>query len=163
MNQIIQIVAVDRNGFMAKSDYNGMLWQCKSDLKRFKKETTNSNIIMGRKTYESIGRPLPDRINIVLTRDESWPVPEGILVAYNKESALELCEEGRQIYIIGGAEIYSLFEDVTTAIHHTQIDVETEGDILYPVRIDKFTTVNQELFLPSEGDVGAQILKIFRK
>lgn len=163
MNQIIQIVAVDRNGFMAKSDYNGMLWQCKSDLKRFKKETINSNIIMGRKTYDSIGKPLPSRVNIVLTRDKDWQAPDGVLVAHDRDHAISLCEEGRPIYVIGGAEIYSLFEDITTGLHYTQIDVETEGDIGYPIQLENFMIVNQEFFFQQEGDAGAQIVQFLRR
>ncbi len=149
---ITQIVAVDRRGMIARTDYNGMLWKCRSDMKRFKKETTGHNIIMGRTTFESIGKALPKRVNIVLTRNSTWGVPDGVRLAHSKAAALAQCDPEKDIFIIGGAEIYALFEDVTTDIHFTEMIMDANGDVPYPVDLSRFEAYQQEFFEKGDRD-----------
>lgn len=116
---------------------NGLLWHVPADLKRFKALTLGHPIIMGRKTFESIitilGKPLPGRTNIVITRDESYSY-EGAQVVHSFEEALELArsENPKEIHIGGGAEIYRLSLPFVTRLHVTWFDDEKVGDTFFP-------------------------------
>src|SRR3989304_9524647 len=107
--QISIIAAIGRNRELGKD--NKLLWHIPEDMKRFKDLTTNQVVIMGRKTYESLPpkyRPLPKRVNIVVTRDQNYS-SEGAFVAHSVEEAIEKSREHRkEIFIIGGAQIYEL-------------------------------------------------------
>lgn len=159
MNMITQIVAVDRRGMIAREDFNGILWKCRSDMKRFKKETSGHNIIMGRTTFDSIGIALPKRVNIVLTRNATWDAPEGVKIAHSKAAALAQCDPEKDIFIIGGAEIYSLFEDVTTEVHFTEIALDANGDVPYPVDLSQFEAYQQEFHEKGEKDDASQVVR----
>lgn len=114
-----------------------MPWHIPEDLKYFKAVTSGHPIIMGRKTFQSIGRPLPGRTNIVITRDQDYQA-EGITVTHSLEQAIETAKTVAQsdglseIMVIGGAEIYALALPYTTRIHRTEIHAETEGDAFFP-------------------------------
>lgn len=159
---ITQIVAVDKNGMIARDDFNGILWKCKSDMKRFKKETYGHNVIMGRTTFDSIGKPLVKRTNIVLTRNTTWDAPKGIRVAHNIASALSQCDPDKDIFIIGGAQIYSLFESITTEINFTQINLDAKGNVPYPVDLSRFDSYQQDFFEKGEKDDADQIVRRYR-
>ena len=109
---------------------NSLLWRIPDDLKRFKKLTTGHSIIMGKKTFDSIGKPLPDRKNIVLTRDENLKL-DGAFVAHTLKKAIELADEG-EIYVIGGAQIYELALPFADKLHLTLVDGKKEADVFFP-------------------------------
>lgn len=121
------IAAISKNRVLG--DDNKLIWSLPNDLKRFKKLTTNNVIVMGRKTYESIGKPLPNRRNIVITRDKNYH-HENIEVVNSIEEALLLCNN--DCFIIGGGQIYKQTLELAHKIHLTFIDEEFEGDTIFP-------------------------------
>jgi dihydrofolate reductase len=123
---IIFVVARASNGVIGK---DGKLpWHIPKDLQHFKRLTMGTPMIMGRKTFESFPDPLPGRRHIVLTRDPHWCHPE-VEVAGSPEEALRLAGDG-DISIIGGAEIFELFEDRATAIELSEVHCDAEGDVV---------------------------------
>ena len=127
MTLIKIIVAMSKNKVIG--DSNSLIWHLPEDLKRFKQLTTGNTIIMGRKTYESIGRPLPNRRNIIITRDLNYFV-DGCEVVNSLEEALLL--SNNDCFIIGGGEIYRQAIDISDKIYLTLIDKEFEGDTTFP-------------------------------
>ena len=129
------IVAVSRNGVIGLN--NQLPWHLPEDLKYFKSVTMGKPIVMGRKTYDSIGRPLPGRTNIVITRDPAWSAP-GVEVAQSLEAALALgktaCEAAgaEEIMVIGGEQIYRMCIENADRLYLTQVDAEVEGDAFFP-------------------------------
>ncbi|MGB8956760.1 MAG: dihydrofolate reductase [Tumebacillaceae bacterium] len=121
------IFAMDRNRVIGKG--NQLPWHLPNDLKFFKETTRGHTVIMGRKTYESIGRPLPDRRNIVLTTRQGYDAP-GCEVVHAVEE-LEL-HTGEEQFVIGGAEIFKALLPVADRLYVTHIDAEFEGDAFYP-------------------------------
>ena len=120
------IVAHSKNNCIGNQ--NGLPWRLKDDMINFKRITEGGIVIMGRKTFESIGRPLADRLNIVLTRDESYS-KEGVTVVYSKEEVLLMLREiNSKIFIIGGAQIYNLFMEEIEEFHITEVQEDIEGD-----------------------------------
>ncbi|RAT96628.1 dihydrofolate reductase [Brevibacillus sp. Leaf182] len=119
------IVAYARNQVIGKD--GDMPWHLPADLKNVKELTTGKTIVMGRKTFESIGKPLPNRKNVVLTRSQDFH-PEGVDVVHTKEEVLAMGD----VIIFGGAEIYRQFLDVVDRLYITEIDLETEGDTFFP-------------------------------
>ncbi len=122
------IVARSKNGVIGKD--GDLPWHLSEDLKRFKSLTTDHAIIMGRKTWDSIGRPLPNRQNIVITRDSTKKF-EGATSVPTLDAALEIVEPHRSPFIVGGSEIYRLALDVTQKIEMTLIDAEVDGDTFF--------------------------------
>lgn len=130
--KIAQVVAMSRNRVIGRD--NALPWHAPEDLKRFKRITTGKPVIMGRKTYASIGRPLPKRLNIVVTRDRGFHA-EGVVNAYTIEEALRLAEEsmlGDEAMVIGGAQIFELVMPITQTIHLTEIELDVAGDVFFP-------------------------------
>ncbi|WP_289138922.1 dihydrofolate reductase [uncultured Brevibacillus sp.] len=119
------IVAYAKNQVIGKD--GDMPWQLPADLKNVKELTTGKTIVMGRKTFKSIGKPLPNRRNVVLTRSRDFH-PEGVDVVHTKEEVIALGD----VIIFGGAEIYRQFLDVVDRLYITEIDLETEGDTFFP-------------------------------
>ena len=108
---IVGIVAVDKNFAIGKE--GKLAWNSKADMTFFKETTTDNVVVSGRKTFESIGRPLPNRLNVVLSRAEGFNPPKNVLVVENVESVLRLKKYlNKDIFIIGGAEIYKAFKDI---------------------------------------------------
>lgn len=158
--KVIQVVATDKNGVMASSSHNGLLWNCPSDLKRFKELTINKTVIMGRKTFESIGKPLPNRFNIILSKTRPIESGPGWIVLRDVHQALNFTHHNK--YIIGGLQIYKQFTPWTTDINLTQIDIEVDGDLIYKVP-DGFIKLTSTLYSPSDKDPGYQIVKTYRR
>ncbi|MFP3390043.1 dihydrofolate reductase [Brevibacillus sp. SIMBA_040] len=104
-----------------------MPWHLPADLKNVKELTTGKTIVMGRKTFESIGKPLPNRRNVVLTRSRDFH-PDGVDVVHTKEEVMALGD----VIIFGGSEIYRQFLDVVDRLYITEIDLQTEGDTFFP-------------------------------
>jgi dihydrofolate reductase len=130
--KIAQVVAMSRNRVIGRD--NALPWHAPEDLKRFKRLTTGRPVIMGRKTFASIGRPLPKRLNIVVTRDRDFRA-EGVVRAFTIEEALRLAEEsmlGDEAMVIGGAQIFELVMPMTQTIHLTEIELDVDGDTFFP-------------------------------
>ena len=109
---------------------NKLIWNLPEDLKRFKQMTDSHPIVMGRKTFESIGRPLPNRTNIILTKNKNYK-QEGCLVYNNFRDILELWEK-KDLFVIGGGEIYTMFLPYADKIELTLIEKEFSGDTYFP-------------------------------
>jgi dihydrofolate reductase len=123
------IVAMAQNGVIGRD--NGLPWRLPADLKRFKAFTLGKSILMGRKTYDSIGRPLPGRTNLVLTRDRGWQA-DGVFVAHSIEQALTHADKGTELIAIGGAEIYRLVLPFARRIYLTHVHADVPGDTFFP-------------------------------
>jgi dihydrofolate reductase len=130
--QVSIIVAAAENGAIGKD--NQLLWRLPDDLKRFKQLTLGHPMIMGRKTFESIGKPLPGRTSIVVTRNADFAV-DGVLVAHSLEEALRLAEEKNkeEIFIVGGGELYRQAQHVATRIYLTKVHAVIEGDTYFEI------------------------------
>lgn len=135
------VVAAARNGVIGRD--NGLPWRLPEDLKRFKALTMGHPILMGRKTFASIGKPLPGRKNIVLTRDASFE-PEGVCVVHSWDDAL-LAADGLTLMVIGGAEIYALALPQADRIHLTEVDADVEGDAHFPSLDGRWREVAREV------------------
>lgn len=123
------IVAMDKNRVIGKD--NKLPWRLPRELQYVKQVTMGHALIIGRKNFESIGRALPGRRNIILTRDQSYHM-EGCETSHSVEEVFQLCKEEEEIFIFGGAEIYKLFLPYTDKIYMTKIDHEFEGDTYFP-------------------------------
>jgi dihydrofolate reductase len=138
---VAAIVATDLNNGIGKN--NQLLWHLPADLKFFKNTTMGCPIIMGRKTYESIGRLLPGRKNIIITRNTNYHVI-GAEIHTSIEAAIKYCTE-EKIFIIGGAEIYKLSLQVTDEIYRTVVKSKFEADVFYPeINIKEFKLAWEE-------------------
>ncbi|QEG42164.1 dihydrofolate reductase [Roseimaritima ulvae] len=115
-----------------------MPWRLSSDLRRFKKLTMGCPIVMGRKTYDSIGRPLPGRQTIVLTRDPAWTAA-GVRTA-SVEQALEICRQAPQAYVVGGAEVYRLLLPHCDTVYWTLVWSQVAGDTRLELDFSDFAT-----------------------
>lgn len=124
------VAAVGRNGIIGA---NGDLpWRIPEDLARFKKLTMGHALVMGRATFESIGRPLPGRTNIVLTRRPHWS-HEGVEVAASLDEAVAIASSrGQDVFVAGGAEVYRAALPIADRIELTEVDAEPEGDTSFP-------------------------------
>jgi dihydrofolate reductase len=110
---------------------NRLPWHLPADLRHFKQLTLGKPVLMGRKTHESIGRPLPERTNIVVTRDRTYSAP-GCIVAHSLESALEAAPGCAEVMVIGGTELYRQLLPRATRIFLTLVHAEFEGDAFFP-------------------------------
>lgn len=125
------IVAMDKNKVIGKN--NELPWHLPADLAFFKRVTMGSPIIMGRKTFESIGRPLPGRKNYILTRDPEFKA-EGCTVVHSISHVKQIdLEHGEEVFVIGGSEIFKQTIDITDRLYLTYIDEEFEGDTYFSV------------------------------
>lgn len=122
------IVAVAKNGTIG--DKNSLLWHISEDLRNFKRITSGHPVIMGRKTFESLGRPLPNRQNVVISRTQTEI--EGCTVVGSLEQAIALFPPEEEIFIIGGAQIYALALDIADRFYLTRVEHEYEGDTSFP-------------------------------
>ncbi|WP_256012404.1 dihydrofolate reductase [Desertivirga xinjiangensis] len=130
MSKIISaVVVVDANNGIGKE--NKLLVHFPADLKRFKNITTGHSIVMGRKTFDSMGRALPNRRNIVISRQADL-VTEGAEIARSLEEALNLCRDEDEVFIIGGAEIFKQAFAITDRIYLTRIHKSFEADTFFP-------------------------------
>lgn len=125
---LVLIYARAANGAIGKN--GGLPWHLSADLKHFKALTMGKPMIMGRKTFASFPAPLPGRRHIVLTRDSGWSV-EGTEVAHSVDEALDLAGKG-EVAVIGGAEVFALFEPLASRIELTEIERDYEGDTFMP-------------------------------
>jgi len=123
------IVAADENNVIGKD--NQLIWHLPDDLKFFKQKTSGHCIIMGRHTFESVGKPLPNRTNIIITRDKNYTAV-GCKVVHSLEDALELAKEDDNPFIVGGEQIYRLALPMADQVFLTRVHHEFEGDRHFP-------------------------------
>ncbi|MDB5210332.1 MAG: dihydrofolate reductase [Sediminibacterium sp.] len=133
--QISLVVAASTNNVIGKN--NLLLWSLPNDMKFFKNTTWAMPVLMGRKTFESLGKPLPGRLNIVITRQKDWK-PEGATIVHSLEDAIRSVSAAhyKEAFIIGGGEIFKESIAVADRIYMTRVDAELEGDAFFP-SIDK--------------------------
>lgn len=129
MPQITLVVAAAENNAIGKD--NQMPWHLPNDFKYFKKSTLGHSIVMGRKTFDSIGKPLPERRNIILTRDQHYNNPE-VDVANGIQEVLTYCRDEREIFIIGGADIFKQALPLAQKVLLTRVHAEIAGDTFFP-------------------------------
>lgn len=145
--EVVHVVAMDKNNCIGKG--NALPWHISADLKHFKAITQGGVVIMGRKTLESMGRALPNRVNWVITRDPSWQF-EGVKVAHNIEDALNEAltdvqhSEKASLFIIGGGEIFTQTLNIADRLELTHVDLDVQGDAHYPKISEDFQKVNSE-------------------
>jgi len=138
MPNISIIAALGKNRVIGHT--NTLLWRIPDDLKRFKALTMGNPIIMGRKTFESIGKPLPGRTNIVITRNPEWK-REGVITVHTLDEALEKARENnpKEIFVIGGGEIYALALPLAHTLYLTLVSSDGQGDTFFPPYETTFT------------------------
>jgi dihydrofolate reductase len=138
------IVAIAQNNVIGIN--NGIPWYLPADLKYFKKTTMDHHVIMGRKSYESIGRPLPKRTNVIVTRDPFF-IASNCLVVHSVEEALQLALDNNETeaFIIGGGEIYKLAMPYLDRLYLTEVDVEVEGGVYFPeIDFSEWNLISEE-------------------
>jgi dihydrofolate reductase len=126
---IILIAAIAQNNALGLN--NKMIWHLPNDFKRFKSLTTGNHIVMGRKTFESLPKMLPNRTHVVISRQESFK-PEGCIMAKNIEDAIAKCPIESDIYIIGGGEIYKQTLSIAHKLELTRVHHDFEADVFFP-------------------------------
>ena len=144
------IVATAKNGVIGHN--NEIPWYLPADLAYFKRTTINHPVIMGRNTFHSIGRPLPKRTNIVITRDPFFSA-DGILVAHDMEEALSLAEQtgAEETFIIGGGQIYRNSMEYWDKIYLTEVDMTVDGDTFFPeTNPNEWQEISRETHAPDE-------------
>jgi dihydrofolate reductase len=140
--KISAIAALSNNRVIGKN--NRLPWHLPGDIRRFKEITLGHTILMGRKTYESIGRVLPRRENIIISRQSGYAV-DGALVFSTIPDALQFCRDRDEIFVIGGAEMYQSVFPQLDRLYLTLIDREIDGDAFFPeIDFDNFTEVQRE-------------------
>lgn len=142
------IVAVAENNVIGKD--NDLIWKLPRDMKHFKETTTGHYIIMGRKTFESNGRPLPSRTNVIITRDKNYTA-EGCVVVHSLEDAINEAQNDPEAFIIGGGVIYEMALPIVDRIYLTKIHHSFEGDTYFPeIDMDEWNITDQRDFEPDE-------------
>lgn len=129
MTALSLIVAFAKNNVIGIN--NTLPWHLPEDLKRFRALTTGHHIVMGRKTYESLGRLLPGRTTVIVTRNKNYKL-EGALIAHSLESAVDLCQNDTEAFVIGGAELYQDGLRLANKLYITEVDLSVEGDAFFP-------------------------------
>jgi len=135
------IVAASENNVIGKN--NQLIWHLPADLQHFKKITMGHTIIMGRKTFESIGRPLPGRVSIIITRNKNFTA-NGCIVVNSLEEAIKKADHQKEIFIIGGAEIFNQSMTIAQKIYFTHIFHQFDGDTFFPKIDEKLWKMTKE-------------------
>ncbi len=157
------IVATASNRVIGKD--NDIPWYLPADLKYFKKTTLNHHILMGRKSFQSIGKPLPKRTNVIITRNPYF-IATNCLVASSLEEALEIAYDNgeKEAFIIGGGEIYRQSIPLLDRLYLTEVAIAPEGSVYFPeLNWDEWTLVSEEAHEPDEKNEHAYVFKIFDK
>lgn len=158
------IVATDKNNVIGKN--NDIPWYLPADLKYFKRTTLNHHIIMGRKSYESIGRPLPKRTNIIVTRNPFFVVSNCIVANSIQEALLIALENGEtEAFIIGGGEIYKQSMHLWDRVYLTAVDLEVkEGEVFFPELPEEgWELVSEEHYSADEKNDHAYTFKVLER
>lgn len=157
----IVVAKASNNVIGAKND---LIWHLPNDLKHFKNLTSGHPIIMGRKTYESLGKPLPNRTNIVITRDSNWTT-DGIVKENSLEKAIDSALKiDEDIYIIGGGNIYKQAMEFTDILYITEVHHEFDGDTYFPeIDTDDWEEIERENFKKDEKHPFAYSFVTYKK
>lgn len=153
------IVAIGENRVIGFE--NKMPWHLPADLAYFKKVTTSHTVIMGRKTFQSIGKPLPNRTNVILTRDIHFSA-NGCLVIHSVEEALEMGKD-QDIFVIGGAEVYKQFLPFVDRAYITKIHESFHGDTFFPELGENWQLTSSEIHDPDEKNRYTYEFQVFDK
>ncbi len=155
------IVAISKNYCIGKD--NQLLWHLPKDLKFFKEHTNRKTIIMGRKTYDSIGKPLPNRRNIVISSNKELQI-EGVEITDSLDAAILLCKSEPEVCIIGGGKIYNLALDLVNRMYITFVDAEIDGDTYFPkVNLKNWQEVFSESHQKDERHLFDFVFKIYER
>lgn len=159
------IVAHGSNNEIGKD--NQLLWHISEDLKNFKKLTLNHILVMGRKTYESIGRPLPKRQTIILTRQSDYQA-DGCLIAHSVDEVFSLAKgcgdfNQEELFIAGGGEIYSVFLPKADRLYITEVECSLDADTYFPHVNRAEWKVMQEEYHPKKDDSFSWVFRIFHR
>jgi len=157
------VVAVANNNVIGKD--NDIPWYLPADLKHFKKTTLNHHILMGRNCYESIGKPLPKRTNVIITRDPYF-IASNCLIAHSIDEALEIAydNEEQEVMIIGGGTIYDQTKDLWDKLYITEIDLNVDGDIFFPqLDYTKWNLTSEEAHLPDDKNEHPYVFKVYER
>ena len=160
---ISAIAAVAKNRVIGNN--NEIPWHLPADLKYFKKTTLHHHVIMGRKSYESIGRPLPKRTNIVVTRDPFY-ISTGVIVVHSIPEALSIAYENgeNEVFILGGGNIYLQSIDLWDRLYLTEVDATPEGDVFFPkLDFSGWNLVSSEKHLPDDKNPMAYDFQVFER
>jgi dihydrofolate reductase len=156
------IVAASENNAIGKN--NQLLWHLPNDLKFFKNTTWGMPVIMGRKTFEAVNKPLPGRFNIVITRQDGWKA-DGVLVAKDLNDALQKATETncKEIFIIGGGEIYKQSMEMADKIYLTRVHANIDGDTFFPVVDEnKWQLITNQDFVADEKHAFAYSFQLWK-
>ncbi|MBC7846639.1 MAG: dihydrofolate reductase [Flavobacterium sp.] len=144
---IIMIAAVAENNALGKN--NDLLWHLPNDFKRFKEVTSGHHIIMGRKTFESFPKPLPNRTHVIITRQKDYKF-EGCVVVQDLEKAIAACPKNEDIYIIGGGEIYTQSIPIADQLDITRVHHSFDADVYFPEINPEIWELTSETFNPKD-------------
>lgn len=143
------IAAAAENNALGKD--NDLIWHLPEDFKRFKQLTTGHYIIMGRKTFESFPKPLPNRTHVIISRQKNYTAPEGCIVVTSLEKALEACPKNETTFIIGGGEIYKQSMEIAQIIELTRVHTSPEADVFFPeIDLEKWNLIFEEFHTKDE-------------
>lgn len=159
MSRVSFVVAVSRNGVIGRN--GGLPWHISTDLKRFKAITMGKPVIMGRKTWESLPKkPLPGRLNIVITRQKNYRA-EGATVVADMPSALAAAGEVGEVCVIGGGEVFEMFLAQTDRIYLTEVDLEVDGDAFFPsIDLKQWTETEREIHPRGPHDSAGFVFRV---
>lgn len=156
------IVAASRNNVIGKD--NQLIWRLSADLKRFKALTTGHTIIMGRKTFDSIGKPLPNRTSVIITRQVDYK-QEGCIVVHSLEEALDVVKNQEKAFIIGGGTIYEQAIEKADELYLTLVHKDFDGDAFFPeIDIDQWeSTEREDCFADDKNEYAYSFINYKRK
>lgn len=155
------IVIFDEHRLIGRD--NGLPWHLPADLKHFKSITMGHSMIMGRKTFESIGKPLPGRQSVVITRKKGYQ-PDGTAVVNSLEGAMQLCASEEEVFVIGGAQIFEQALPLASKLYITQIHHVFEGDTFFPeIQQEHWEMISKEDYEPDEKNPWAYSFLSYRK
>ena len=160
--KITIVAAIASNDVIGQK--NSLPWDIPEDLKRFKQLTSGHTILMGRKTFDSIGRPLPNRTNIVMTKDTNYQ-KEGVEIVFDEKKALNLIKDlNQEVFIIGGSKIYELFEPWATSLMITRVLKDFDGDAFFPdINWNNWQIKSKEDFLDEKSNISCRLEEYLRK
>ena len=137
------IAATSTNNALGKD--NQLVWHLPDDFKRFKTLTSGHYIIMGRKTFESFPKPLPNRTHVIITLNKNYKAPEGCIVVSSLEKAIEICPKNEEVFIIGGGEIYKQSIDIADKVELTRVHTTVDADTFFPeINPEKWEVIFEE-------------------
>lgn len=142
------IAAASENNALGKD--NDLVWHLPDDFKRFKALTSGHYIIMGRKTFESFPKPLPNRTHVIITRQKDYDVPEGCIVVNSLSKAIEVCPKNEEVFIIGGGQIYKQSIEIADKIELTRVHTTVEADAFFPEIDEVIWEVIQSEYHPKD-------------